>query len=125
MTFRQDRRRSDNQALSNGRPSVHTTSRMVKKKKNRNLKQIVVLSVDSLRERKVRSALTILMVVVGGALMIAINAISAGSAAFMNKQIGYFRYTADYELFYTEVMAKPKLKVSRFLETQLNDLGNS
>jgi putative ABC transport system permease protein len=60
----------------------------VKKNKNRNLKQIFVLSIDSLRERKVRSALTILMVVVGGALMVAINAISAGSAAFMDKQIG-------------------------------------
>jgi putative ABC transport system permease protein len=32
--------------------------------------------------------LTILMVVVGAALMVAINAISVGSAVFMNKQIG-------------------------------------
>jgi hypothetical protein len=51
------------------------------KEKHRNLKQIFILSLDSLRERKVRSVLTILMVVVGGA-------ISVGSAAFMNKQIG-------------------------------------
>jgi ABC-type lipoprotein release transport system permease subunit len=58
------------------------------KEKHRNLKQIFILSLDSLRERKVRSVLTILMVVVGGALMVAINAISVGSAAFMNKQIG-------------------------------------
>jgi putative ABC transport system permease protein len=65
-----------------------TTSRMVKKKKNRNLKQIFILSLDALKERKVRSALTILMVVVGGALMVAINGMSAGSAAFMDKQIG-------------------------------------
>jgi putative ABC transport system permease protein len=85
MTFPQ---RSENRAVRSSRSSVATTSKMVKKKKNRNLKQIFVLSIDSLRERKVRSALTILMVVVGGALMVAINAISAGSAAFMDKQIG-------------------------------------
>jgi hypothetical protein len=29
------------------------------------------------------------------------------------------------ELFYTEVMTKSKLKVSGFLETQLNNLGNA
>jgi hypothetical protein len=29
------------------------------------------------------------------------------------------------ELFYTEVMTKSKLKVSRFLETPLNNLGNA
>jgi hypothetical protein len=82
MTVRQGTHRSENRGLRNGRSSaVRTTSRVVKKKKNRNLKQIFVLSIDSLRERKVRSALTILMVVVGGALMVAINAISAGSAA--------------------------------------------
>jgi putative ABC transport system permease protein len=88
MTIRQDTSGSENWALRNNRSSAATTGRMVKKKKNRNLKQIFVLSVDSIRERKVRSALTILMVVVGGALMVAINAISAGSAAFMDKQIG-------------------------------------
>jgi putative ABC transport system permease protein len=38
-------------------------------------------------ERKGRSALTMLMVVVGGALMVAINGMSAGSAVFMNKQL--------------------------------------
>ena len=57
------------------------------KKRHRNLKQIFVLSIDSLKERKLRSALTILMVVVGGALMVAINGISVGSAAFMDKQV--------------------------------------
>jgi hypothetical protein len=58
------------------------------KKRNRNLKQIFALSIDSLRERKVRSALTIVMVVIGSAFVVPINAISAGSAAFMDKQIG-------------------------------------
>jgi hypothetical protein len=37
-------------------------SGLVKRKKNGNLKQIFILSLDSLRERKLRSALTILMV---------------------------------------------------------------
>ncbi|MFY9871358.1 MAG: ABC transporter permease, partial [Candidatus Nitrosopolaris sp.] len=71
----------------NSRSTVSTVRRRVKKK-HRNLKQIFILSLDSLRERKVRSALTVLMVVVGGALMVAINGISAGSAVFINKQIG-------------------------------------
>jgi putative ABC transport system permease protein len=88
MTIRQDTSGSENWALRNNRSSAATTGRMVKKKKNRNLKQIFVLSVDSIRERKLRSALTVLMVVVGGALMVAINGMSAGSAAFMHKQIG-------------------------------------
>ena len=38
-------------------------------------------------ERKGRSALTILMVLVGGALMVTINGMSEGSAAFANKQL--------------------------------------
>ncbi|MGA9153910.1 MAG: ABC transporter permease [Candidatus Nitrosopolaris sp.] len=58
-----------------------------KKKKNKNYKQILILSVDALRERKLRSALTILMVIAGGALMVALNAMSAGNAAFINSQI--------------------------------------
>src|SRR5215469_9582587 len=58
-----------------------------KKKKNKNYKQIIILSVDALRERKLRSALTILMVIAGGALMVALNAMSAGNTAFINQQI--------------------------------------
>jgi putative ABC transport system permease protein len=50
---------------------------------NKNLKQVFLLSFDALKERKARSALTILMVVVGGGLMIAIN----GMSAFVNKQL--------------------------------------
>jgi hypothetical protein len=52
----------------------------------KNLKQILILSFDALKERKARSALTILMVIVGGGLMIAINGMSAGQSAFVNKQ---------------------------------------
>jgi hypothetical protein len=65
MTFRQETHRSENQVLRNRSSSAATTtSRMIKKKKNRNLKQIFILSLDVLKERKVRSALTILMMVV-------------------------------------------------------------
>jgi len=54
---------------------------------NKNLKQIFILSFDALKERRARSALTILMVIVGGGLMIAINGMSAGQSAFVNKQL--------------------------------------
>ena len=54
---------------------------------SRNLKQIFILSKDALTERKTRSALTILMVLVGGGLMVALNAMSAGNTAFINKQL--------------------------------------
>jgi putative ABC transport system permease protein len=57
------------------------------KKKYKNYKQILILSVDALRERKLRSALTILMVIAGGALMVALDAMSAGNTAFINSQI--------------------------------------
>jgi putative ABC transport system permease protein len=54
---------------------------------NKNYKQILILSVDALRERKLRSALTILMVITGGALMVALNAMSAGNTVFINQQL--------------------------------------
>jgi len=53
----------------------------------KNIKQIFILSFDALKDRKARSALTILMVVVGSALMVALNSMSAGQAAFLNKQM--------------------------------------
>jgi putative ABC transport system permease protein len=53
----------------------------------KNVKQIFILSFDALKDRKARSALTILMVVVGSALMVALNSMSAGQAAFLNKQM--------------------------------------
>jgi putative ABC transport system permease protein len=52
-----------------------------------NFKQIFVLSFDALRERKARSILTILMVVVGGGLMVALNGMGAGVASLINKQL--------------------------------------
>jgi putative ABC transport system permease protein len=51
------------------------------------MKQVFILSRDALMDRKARSALTILMVLVGGALMVTINGMSEGSAAFANKQL--------------------------------------
>ena len=64
-----------------------TQKKKQKQNNNKNLKQIFILSFDALRERKARSALTILMVIVGGGLMIAINAMSAGQSAFVNRQL--------------------------------------
>ena len=75
---------------SNGSRSRSTALIVHKKKQkhtSRNLKQIFILSKDALTERKTRSALTILMVLVGGGLMVALNAMSAGNTAFINKQL--------------------------------------
>ena len=57
-----------------------------KQKNHKNYKQILILSLDAIRERKLRSVLTILMVVAGGALMVALNGMSAGNMAFVVKQ---------------------------------------
>jgi putative ABC transport system permease protein len=51
-----------------------------------NIKEIFALSLDALRERKTRSALTIMMVVVGSSLMIALNGMTAGFSNFINFQ---------------------------------------
>src|ERR1700739_2011943 len=72
---------------ANTQTNSSTLHRRVKKKKRSSLKQIFILSRDALMERKGRSALTILMVLVGGALMVTINGMSEGSAAFANKQL--------------------------------------
>jgi len=60
-----------------------------KSNNNKNSKQIFLLSFDALKERKARSALTILMVIVGSGLMVALNGMSAGQAAFTSKQLGF------------------------------------
>lgn len=51
-----------------------------------NIKEIFGLSLGAIRERKVRSALTILMVLVGSSLLVAVNAFGAGFSDFFNKQ---------------------------------------
>ena len=51
-----------------------------------NIKELFILSFESLWDRKIRSILTILMVMVGSALLIAINGIGAGFSASFSKQ---------------------------------------
>ena len=52
-----------------------------------NPKEILVLSFSALSERKVRTLLTVLMVVVGSSLMIVLNGLSAGQAEFIDNQL--------------------------------------
>lgn len=61
-----------------------------------NLIQVFSLSFDALRERKTRSALTVLMVVVGSSLMVALNGLGAGFGAFIDQQ---FRQLAPNIIF--------------------------
>lgn len=49
-------------------------------------REIFVLSFDALRERKVRSILTILMVMAGSSLLVAVNGFGAGFTEFFNNQ---------------------------------------
>jgi putative ABC transport system permease protein len=51
-----------------------------------NVKEIFMLSFESLLDRKVRSILTILMVMVGSALLIAVNGIGAGFTVSFSRQ---------------------------------------
>jgi putative ABC transport system permease protein len=79
-------------SLNRVEPSLHYLSINGKEKPKQqsnhsNIKQIFVLAFDALRERKARSILTILMVVVGGGLMVALNGMSAGVASLINKQL--------------------------------------
>ncbi len=52
-----------------------------------NIKEIFVLSFDALKERKMKSILTIIMVMVGSSLMVAVGGISAGFGGFFSKQL--------------------------------------
>ena len=67
--------------------TTHEKEQKPNKSYHRNLKQIFILAFNALRERKARSILTILMVVAGGGLMIALNGMSAGVASLINKQL--------------------------------------
>ena len=51
-----------------------------------NLTQIFILSFNAIKGRKVRSILTILMVMAGSSLLVAVNGFSAGFTEFFNKQ---------------------------------------
>lgn len=67
--------------------STHDSYLNTRTHTSKNFKQIFLLSFDALNDRKARSALTILMVIVGSALMVALNGMSAGQATFLNKQL--------------------------------------
>lgn len=51
------------------------------------LNEIVLLSCNALYDRKIRTLLTILMVVVGSALIIVLNGLSAGQSEFIKNQL--------------------------------------
>jgi len=51
-----------------------------------NINQIFSLSFEAIMDRKVRSALTILMVIVGSSLMVALDGLSAGISGFVTDQ---------------------------------------
>jgi putative ABC transport system permease protein len=52
-----------------------------------NPKEVFILSIDALNDRKVRTLLTVLMVVVGSSLMVVLNGLSAGQLAFTQQQL--------------------------------------
>src|SRR6476619_653163 len=84
------RSNSSSKESATGRAIHSSKSTLVIRKagnSHQNIKQIFVLSFDALKDRKARSALTILMVVVGSGLMIALNGMSAGQSNFLNKQL--------------------------------------
>ena len=65
------------------------------------IKEVFILSFDALKERKVRSILTILMVMAGSSLLVAVNAFGAGFTEFFNNQ---FNNLAPNILFVSSVV---------------------
>jgi putative ABC transport system permease protein len=65
------------------------------------IKEVFILSFDALKERKVRSILTILMVMAGSSLLVAVNGFSAGFTEFFNNQ---FNNLAPNILFVSSVV---------------------
>lgn len=55
-----------------------------------NLLAIISFAFNALKDRKVRSALTILMVVIGASLMVSLNGMSAGMNVFIENQFSKF-----------------------------------
>src|SRR5918996_1133900 len=64
------------------------------------IREIFILSLDALKERKVRSILTILMVMAGSSLLVAVNGFGAGFEKFFNNQ---FNNLAPNILFVSSV----------------------
>ncbi len=69
-----------------------------------NIEEIFALALDAIKDRKVRSALTILMVLVGSSLLVAVSAFGAGFADFFNKQ---FSNLAPNIIFVSSVQPDP------------------
>ena len=65
------------------------------------IKEVFILSFDALKERKVRSILTILMVMAGSSLLVAVNGFGAGFSEFFNNQ---FNNLAPNILFVSNVV---------------------
>src|SRR5919197_1405153 len=99
-----------------------------------NIKEIFLLSFDALKERKVRSILTILMVVVGSSLMVALNGLGAGFGKFIDES---FSMLAPNILFVTSAQQDqsagspfggggppptPKITLNTAVETRLRSL---
>src|SRR5690606_36138777 len=96
-----------------------------------NILQVFSLSLDALRERKTRSALTVLMVVVGSALMTALNGLGAGFGAFIDDQ---FSQLAPNIMFVTSAQQEntgpfgggpppaPKITLNDAVVTRINSL---
>jgi putative ABC transport system permease protein len=99
-----------------------------------NLKEIFSLSFDALKERKVRSILTILMVVVGSSLMVALNGLGAGFGKFIDES---FSMLAPNILFVSSAQQDqsasspfggggpppvPKITLNAAVETRLRSL---
>jgi putative ABC transport system permease protein len=99
-----------------------------------NIKEIFLLSFDALKERKVRSILTILMVVVGSSLMVALNGLGAGFGEFIDES---FSKLAPNILFVTSAQQDqsaagpfggggppptPKITLNTAVETRIRSL---
>ena len=99
-----------------------------------NIKEVFLLSFDALKDRKVRSILTILMVVVGSSLMVALNGLSAGFGNFIDES---FSLLAPNILFVTSAQQDeassspfggggpppvPKITLNAAVETRIRSL---
>src|SRR5919199_5306802 len=99
-----------------------------------NIQEIFLLAFEALKDRKVRSILTILMVVVGSSLMVALNGLSAGFGKFIDKS---FSMLAPNILFVTSAQQDqsaggpfggggppptPKITLNTAVETRIRSL---
>lgn len=69
------------------------------------IKEVFLFAFEALRDRKIRSILTILMVMVGSSLLVAVNGLSSGFTFFFNKQ---FENLAPNILFINSAQENPE-----------------